>query len=259
LIPYLEISPLEVSFVKVDPFIVCVGIGIVVAFYSTLDRAKELGLDATIMYRMAIWIILCSFFSAHLFSMLLDYPGRLLEKPWELFYIWAPISSVGGFLGAILVVFIFSQLHRISLLAYSDALIWGFIPGWIFGRLGCFLAHDHPGIHSTFMLAVRYPNGARHDLGLYELLFTLLILWPLSRSIGKKAKAQGLLTSIMAIIYMSVRFGFDFLRASDGIPGAEPRYGILTQAQWVCMPLLFGAIVLLIRILQQRGQNFSSP
>lgn len=258
MIPYPEISPLEVSFVTISPFFVCVGIGIVVGFYSTLDRAKALGLDATIMYRMAIWVILCSFFSAHIFAMLLDYPGRLLEKPWELFYIWAPLSSVGGFIGAIAVVFIFSRLYRISHLAYSDALIWGFIPGWVFGRLGCFLVHDHPGIPSTFMLAVQYPNGARHDLGLYELLFTLLILWPLSRFIGKKTSAHGLLTAIMAIFYMSVRFVLDFLRASDGIPGAEPRFGILTQAQWVCMPLLVVSFVFLIRVLQERGQNFSS-
>lgn len=252
MIPYVKIPPLSVGFIKVDPFIVCVGIGVVVAFYSVLDRAKKAGLDTKIMYRMAIWIILCGFFSAHLFSMLLDFPGRLFEKPWEILFIWAPMSSMGGFLGAILVIYIFVRLYQISLLAYSDALMWGFIPGWIVGRLGCSLAHDHPGIPSTFILSVQYPDGARHDLGFYEFLFTLLVLWPLSLYIGKKLKTQGLLTSIIALCYLPVRFSLDFLRASDDIPGGNLRYGSLTTAQWVCIPLFVVTIVLLMRIVRQR-------
>jgi len=259
LIPYLEISPLELGFIRIDIFMVCVGLGVIVGFYSALNLAREVGLNAKIMYRITIWMILGSFFVAHLFSMVFDFPGRLLDKPWEIFFIWSPISSMGGFIGAILIVFFLTRWHQVSFLAYSDALVWGFIPGWIIGRLGCSLVHDHPGIHSTFILAVRYPNGARHDLGFYEFLFTLLILWPLSRYIGIKKKFQGLLTATMALIYIPVRFYLDFLRAWGGIPGAEPRYGILTQAQWICMLLLFGAIVLLIRILRQHRQNFQSP
>jgi phosphatidylglycerol:prolipoprotein diacylglycerol transferase len=252
MIPYVEISPLGVGFIKLDPFIVCVGIGIVVAFYSVLDRAKEVGLDTRIMYRMTIWIIFGSFFAAHVFSMVFDFPDRLLEKPWELFFIWAPISSMGGFLGAILVIFIFVRIHRISLLAYSDALMWGVIPGWIVGRLGCALVHDHPGTPSSFILAVQYPGGARHDLGFYEFLFTLLILWPLSRYIGNKVKIQGLVTSLIALLYIPVRFGFDFLRAWDDIPGMDPRYGGLTATQWVCLPLFVSTIVFLTRVLSHR-------
>jgi phosphatidylglycerol:prolipoprotein diacylglycerol transferase len=253
MIPYIEISPLELGFVKVDPFFVCVGIGVVVAFCSILGRAKKVGLDPKITYRMVIWIILGSFSAAHVFSMLFDFPDRLLEKPWELFFIWAPISSIGGFLGAILVIFIFVRLHQISFLAYSDTIIWGFIPGWAVGRLGCSLVHDHPGIPSTFILAVQYPGGPRHDLGFYEFLFTLLILWPLSRYIGNTVRTQGLLTFIIALLYIPVRFGFDFFRAWDNIPGMDPRYAGLTATQWVCLPLLMGTIVFLARLLNQQN------
>jgi prolipoprotein diacylglyceryltransferase len=31
------------------------------------------------------------------------------------------------------------------------------------GRLGCALAHEHPGRLSKSWLAVRYPGGARYD------------------------------------------------------------------------------------------------
>jgi len=251
MIPYISLPPLHVGFVTIDPFFVLVGTGIVVAFYYILDRARKTGLDTETIYKMVIWIILGSFSAAHLFSMLLDFPNRLLEKPWELFFIWAPVSSMGGFLGALATVLIFARLRRIPLLAYSDVIIWGFIPGWVVGRLGCSLAHDHPGTPSSFILAVQYPGGARHDLGFYELLFTLLILWPLSRYIGNKVKTEGLLTAVIALLYLPVRFGFDFLRAWDHIAGMDPRYGGLTAAQWVCLPLFVAAVVLLKRVLSQ--------
>ena len=256
LIPYLEIPLLELDFIKIDLFIVCMGIGVIVAFCSTLNRAKDIGLDSAKMYKMLIWIVLSSFFSAHIFSMLFDFPGRLLENPWEIFFVWAPMSSMGGLLGIILVVFIFSRLYQISLFAYSDALIWGIIPGWIVGRLGCTIVHDHPGIHTTFILGVRYPDGARHDLGLYEFLFTLVILWPLSRYLGKKTKIQGLLTAVVLLVYTSVRFCLDFLRAWEGILGAETRYEGLTATQWVCLPLFVGSIAFLIWVLTQRQKVF---
>ena len=48
----------------------------------------------------------------------------------------------------------------------------------VFGRLGCTLVHDHVGSRSEFLLAIRFPDGARHDLGLYELLYTVAVLVP---------------------------------------------------------------------------------
>jgi len=51
----------------------------------------------------------------------------------------------------------------------------GLAVGWVFGRLGCTTAHDHPGRHTGFLLAVRYPDGPRFDLGLYEFVFTLIL------------------------------------------------------------------------------------
>ena len=48
-----------------------------------------------------------------------------------------------------------------------------------FGRIGCFMAHDHPGLESDFFLAVQGVcrnhwtdiNYACHDLGLYEAIW----------------------------------------------------------------------------------------
>ena len=35
----------------------------------------------------------------------------------------------------------------------------------MFGRMGCSIAHDHPGLESDLWFAVQYPHGGRFDLG----------------------------------------------------------------------------------------------
>ena len=58
-------------------------------------------------------------------------------------------------------------------LLYMDALEFVFPRAWLFGRLGCALTHDHPGIPDGVWLGVRYPEGARYAVRLLEVLFTL--------------------------------------------------------------------------------------
>src|SRR5690606_7932138 len=77
-------------------------------------------------------------------------------------------SLVGSILFALLGMLLASKSERMSFLKCSDLFIFAGVIGAGFGRMGCFLAHDHPGIHTEFFLGVQYPDGGRHDLGLYE-------------------------------------------------------------------------------------------
>src|SRR5205823_284535 len=151
----------------------------------------------------------------------------LLEKPFAekivfLLDVRQGISSFGGFLGAFLAMFYFTRKEGYPLLAATDVLLYALAFGWVFGRLGCFSAHDHPGIYTNFFLGVRYPEGTRHDLGLDEALFA----FALSSSfffLSKKPHRNGFYAAITCIAYGPVRFCFDFLRIRD-VGGADPRY-----------------------------------
>jgi phosphatidylglycerol:prolipoprotein diacylglycerol transferase len=105
--------------------------------------------------------------------------------------------------------------------------------GWIFGRTGCFTAHDHPGQHTSFFLAVNYPGGPRHDLGFDELLFTIVMTIVLFRY-ARKPRPPGHIIGLAALMYAPVRFGLDFLRATD-VAMPDQRYAGLTPAQWACL------------------------
>ena len=127
---------------------------------------------------------------------------------------------------------------------YADSLGYGLATGWMFGRLGCFTAHDHPGLHTSFFLAVKYPDGPRFDLGLLEALWAMGVALTFA-ILRRKRRPLGIYVTILTLAYAPVRFGLDFLRARD-VANPDARYGGLTPAQWGCMLALGAGIGLLI-------------
>jgi phosphatidylglycerol:prolipoprotein diacylglycerol transferase len=122
----------------------------------------------------------------------------------------------------------------------------GMIVGWIFGRFGCTMSGDHPGSHTTLPFAYPYPDGPRHNLGLYEMVFTIVVLLPANLLLHRKKPPVGSFIAMNCILYGIGRFALDFLRATDR-SDADPRYFGLTLGHYCSLGLLlFGVIVALL-------------
>ena len=166
-------------------------------------------------------------------------------------------------------------------LPFADLILSVFPIAWIFGRTGCSVAHDHPGAlteqgspfaiafpssnpavvdgpgaHTAFgPITVIHGHFARYDLGTLELFLTLsialvcVLLWRYRLPTGTYAV-------LVSLVYAPARFALDFLRL-EGTFGADPRYGGLTPAQWLCIALLIFGIVLLrnVIVLRRRGDD----
>ncbi len=258
MIPYFHIPHLDLKIVTIEPFGVLVATGILLGVYSARKRAARLGLDPEEAHSLAFWVVVGSFIMAHVVSIVFYFPERLVEAPWKIFFIWEGISSMGGFLGAFVTSWWYCRKRKLPYLAYADVLVWAVVLGWIFGRMGCTIAHDHPGMRTDFFLAVRYPGGARHDLGFYEFLFTVLVLYPLTRLLGRKPRPDGFFLAVVPIVYSPVRFFFDFLRSTD-FGNVDPRYWGLTAAQWLCFPMMGAGIWLLLRVLKNEPRPLTEP
>ena len=195
-------------------------------------------------------IVFGGFVMAHLVSVFFYFPETLhnlslKQFVWRLISIWSGLSSFGGFLGAAIAFVYYTRREKISALSYADSVALGLVVGWIFGRTGCFTAHDHPGRLTSFFLAVRYPGGSRHDLGFYELLFTIVIAVVLFRY-ARRPRVPGRVIGLFATMYAPVRFSLDFLRATD-YARPDERYAGLTPAQWACIACLATGVWLLTR------------
>ncbi len=237
MVPYLDIPTLRLGPLSIQPFGLLVCIGIVVGYFCAKRRTIQVGLDPKVLRQLVRLCVVFGLFGAHLVHLIAYHPEELASSPWVIFKVWAGMSSYGGFLSAAAACAIYLRKSRIPFLPYADVMLFGLLPGWFFGRMGCSTAHDHPGCLSDFWLAVKFPNGPRHDLGLYE--FLLCFLWiPMIHWLGRKKQIddppRGTILHAVLVAYSVPRFFLDFLRASD-LAYRDVRYFGLTPAQYACL------------------------
>lgn len=245
MIPYIYIPTYKLfGLVPIQPFGVLVGMALVVGYFLSRRRARLTGLDPEIVADSIIWVCVTGFIVAHLVSVIFYFPERIRENPLVLLAVWSGLSSFGGFIGGVLGAVLFFRRRKLSILEHVDAIIFGMVPGWIFGRMGCSVVHDHPGKVTDFFLAVHCGAGpcakpwvlgqTRHDLGLYELLFTIFLTLVIY-SLKNVRPFRGFHPALMLILYAPVRFIFDYLRIADA------RYLGLTPGQYLAIGIfLFG-------------------
>jgi phosphatidylglycerol---prolipoprotein diacylglyceryl transferase len=270
MVPYLSQPGIHLfGRVTIHAFGLLVALAVIVGWVMTVARCRKVGLNSTVCNHLLFYVILAGFVVAHLYSVLTYYPGMILEDPVILIKFWKNISSFGGIVGGVFGLWLYfwvkdQQIDTEDRWRYLDAVAYAFPFAWAIGRLGCTLAHDHPGTVTTFPLAIslatyksrmaiRYfymatdrlselPNMEQlsrmgfHDLGWYEFLFTSLIIVPLFLVLGRKPRQPGFYLIAFFLLYIPVRFLLDFLRLADA------RYAGLTPAQYI------GAAVLVVAL-----------
>jgi len=276
LIPYLQIPSLPIfDGVAIHPFGVLVATGILVGANLTRRRGRSLGLDDEMIKSMIFWSVFTGFLFAHALDVLIyqDHKGMDLVK--ALLDPRSGLSSMGGFAGAVLGLYVWCWRNNQKVLPYADSLAFGLATGWMFGRMGCYVAHDHPGniVNGEWFsfLGVNYPCGGSHcavndklglvvtaaetlpgniryDLGFVEVLVAAALATFYFISARFKVRC-GYFVAAIAIYYGPVRFFLDYLRVKDGI-GADPRYLGLTPAQFAAVLVSAVGVLLIVRVMK---------
>jgi phosphatidylglycerol:prolipoprotein diacylglycerol transferase len=227
--PYFEQPSLKLGPLTFHAFGALVALAVLFGTWILRRRSVEEKLSPEVSAQMVFWVLVAGFLGAHLVDRLVYFPHDTFERPITILKVWEGISSFGGLLGGAVGAALFirqSKMNRVARWRYLDAIAYAFVFGWIFGRLGCTVAFDHPGTPTDFFLGEVYRDGVqRHNLGLYEAIYFV----PLSAvywAVGRKRRAPGFFVALLCVLYPPVRFGFDFLRTID------VRYLGLTPAQW---------------------------
>ena len=235
MIPWFQFTVIHFGFFTVQVWGLFVALGIFCATWVASRKAKRDGLNPNIVWDFAFWVILGAFIGARLFMIVYE-PAVYLANPVELLKVWqGGYSEMGGFLGAVIVLVMYLRSKKLDAWRYAGCVAYALPLGFGIGRIGCFLIHDHPGTLTHFILGVRFPDGIRHDHGLYLsiegfLLFLLFVF--LDR---KHAKPQTFVIAFL-ILHGIMRFFLDFLRAID------VRYFFLTPAQYVSLGIILAGL-----------------
>jgi len=244
------IPPADLS---IKPFGTLVAIGVYVGAWLATRYARRIGLEERRMASFLVWVVATGFVLSHVLDVVFYYPERLMRDPLSILRLWDGLSSYGGFVGAIVGALLWRWRKRLAILPYAEAMASAFPVAWVFGRAGCSVAHDHPGLRSEAWLAVRYPDGGRFDLGLCEMLLTL----PLAIAfllLRKRQRPMGFFLAVMTVAYAPTRLALDFLRSYEPVHGSamvaaiDPRYGPFTPAQWASVALLAFGAILFVRV-----------
>jgi phosphatidylglycerol---prolipoprotein diacylglyceryl transferase len=255
MIPYVQQPVWHLGPLTIHAFGIAVALAMWVGLTLGQRGFERAALDPAVGNRLGGWVIAGGILGAHVFSVLLYFPQKLRDDPWLILRVWEDISSFGGMLGGSIAAFLFfstrlSASDWSTRLRYLDVVALVFAPALAIGRVGCALAHDHPGEVTDFPLAISlkseaahtylrevyasggltFPANAQsmgfHDLGLYEFLYLALVVVPILAHLNRRPRASGFYLLVFAALYFPVRFVLDTLRVADS------RYLGLTPAQW---------------------------
>lgn len=263
MIPYFYYPTINLGFVTLNTWGLFAALGFALAIFIALKHAKCRTQNLDVILDLAFWLIIASIIGARLAHVFLYSWDFYRVNPAEIVKIWhGGLSSFGGFIGAGLVGWLYLRKRQLNFLGYADTFIFSLPAGLAIGRIGCFLIHDHPGTLTHFVLGVKYPDGARHDLGLYlgifDVVLFLLFLTIEKTGIGKKLFSSGIpigfYVAAFAYFYGIARFFLDFLRAYD-LPDSDIRYGGLTPAQYGSILLFIVGFWLVFRIRVKGSQH----
>lgn len=245
MLPNLHIPPLPIAGpIAIEPFGLLVGSAVVCGYLLGRRRARRVGLDPEVCANGMVWGVLAGFVAAHLVAVVFYFPQRIVADPLSLLAIWDGLSSFGGFAGGILAAVLYFRRKRVAPLVYLESILFGMVPAWVLGRLGCTIVFDHPGAPTGFFLGMADRQGiVRHNLGFYEMLLAVALAVMLAVLRDRRPFA-GFHLSLVALVYAPARFGLDFLRTTDRT------WAGLTAAQYFCLALLVVAATLLVRGLR---------
>lgn len=282
MIPYIYVPDLQLGPLTLHPFGLLVATGVVVGTWLATRRARQRGLDLDKLNSFITWMLVAGFIGAHVLDQIFYHPEEVLRRPWSLLFLWEGLSSFGGFVGGLVgallwkyyeavpalktPLFTVPKLKRreraLPIMPFCDLILSVFPVAWIFGRTGCSVVHDHQGMRAPegHPLAVafgpadpadtihagpielRFGTVPHFDLGLLEMMFTVVLAGLIALTWRRKLPT-GSYIAVVALAYAPVRFAMDFLRVRD-VHNADPRYGLLTPAQWACIALfLFGLVM----------------
>lgn len=247
MIPWFQYNVVNIGPLPIQVWGFFVALGMLLTMAILNREAKKRSLDTELILDVALKMIVSGVVFARLFHVFFYEPSYFIAHPLELFAIWhGGLSSFGGVFGALLVFAWALRKKTISkeqLPQYANLLSYGALYGWLVGRIGCVMIHDHLGAPCDCLLAFNSPDGKRLDMAFLEILFLLPLA--IVFIVLKRKKIHHLFAPLLFIYYGVLRFILDFWRADPSFATGDARYFGLTPAQYFAMVLvIFGVYML---------------
>ncbi len=249
MIPYVAVRAFNLFGLRIAPFRWLLAAAVLVGFLTAVRHARNYGIGREKLAEMSVWMTLGGIVGSIAFK-IVYHPGVIaaaFHSP-RLAFRYFGISSFGGLFGGCVALLLYFLLHRAEWpkrLAILDSLGFAMPFAWAIGRMGCALAHDHPGMRSDSLLAVAFPRGSRFDLGVLEVLFHLGLA-ACFLGLSRTRRPAGFYFAAFFCAYGPFRFLLDYLHVNP------PRYfGVTVDSYAAILATLLGLLTLAAMVRQQ--------
>jgi phosphatidylglycerol:prolipoprotein diacylglycerol transferase len=174
--------------------------------------------------------------------------SEYLHDPIRIFYVWeGGMSFHGGFLGVILAMLWYARRSGRHWFQVTDFLAPLTPLGLGAGRIGNFINGELWGRPTDVPWAMIFPNVdalPRHPSQLYEAALEGVVLFIILWAFAAKPRPLGAVSGVFLLSYGVLRFLVEYTREPDAFLGLLAFD--LTMGQWLSIPMVLGAIVLLV-------------
>ena len=231
---------------------VVIAFGLVLATMYCMRRSKEFGLTEDHVLDGVLWITPFAIACARAYYCIFSWE-LYADDPISVLYIWkGGIAIYGGVLGAILGIYVFCKIKKLSMGATLDLVLMGFLIGQAIGRWGNFFNREAFGAETESFLRMGLLNALtgeityHHPTFLYESAWNALGFVVL-HFLSKKREFDGQIALGYAFWYGLGRTFIEGLRTDSlYIPGTALRVSQLLAA----LSCLIAAAVLVYFILK---------
>lgn len=225
-----------------------IAIGCLVGGWVIFKLAKREKLPTNFLFDLLVLSLFFGIIGARITYVIIYY--YQFENWFEMLFVWyGGLVSFGGMIFGFLTAALILKRKKQPILPWFDLGIIGFLVGWTFGRIGCFLAGDVPGIVS----ASRFAIWGRMPVALFEAIWSLGVagilfyFYTFQRNWLVKFP-PGLIFFSGLALYAVGRFGIDFYRE-------EPIFYLFKGGQIACLVLLLAISLILVFKYFRGGQN----
>ena len=258
---------------------ITIGIGVIAGILMAAHEAKRTGQNPDTYYDLASYAVILSVLGARIYYVIFSW-DKYKDNLWSIFNIReGGLAIYGGVITAIITVYVFSKVKRLSFGQLMDTAGLGLILGQIIGRWGNFFNREAFGEYTDGLLAMRLPIDAVrkadvtelmrqhlevidgieyiqvHPTYLYESLWNLgvlafLLIW------RKHKKFQGEIFLMYLLGYGLGRFWIEALRTDQLILFGT---GLaVSQVLAIVMVLVSSAMIIMNRIKNNKKESCSA-
>lgn len=250
---------LRIGDFTISSFGVMIALCFLAGYWLISLEAKRKKLKESAVSNMFLATMIGGIVGAKLLYLFENVPlGDLLRHPIDHLLSRGGLTFYGGFIGAIVLVWIIANRNKISMWTVGDLAAPALALAYSIGRVGCLLVGDDYGIPTDLPWGMAFPLGLPptdetvHPTQIYEIVImfiAFLYIW----KIRTKVRPAGWLFSIYLIIAGFERFFVEFVRntTESPIPG-------LSVAQVMALGLIVVGAVKLYT-LRSSGEISSEP